>query len=71
MARREERAEETQLLLLEAREIFERLEAEPWVRRLATTRADTGGVGDFYSVLSGGLLNRCGQRHTARLKAYA
>jgi class 3 adenylate cyclase/predicted ATPase len=38
----EERAEEAQPMLLEAHEIFERLEAEPWVRRLAATRADTG-----------------------------
>ena len=38
----EGRAEDAQPLLLEAREIFERLEAEPWIQRLANIRADTG-----------------------------
>jgi tetratricopeptide (TPR) repeat protein len=38
----QERAEEAQPLLLEAREIFERLEAAPWLERLAATRADAG-----------------------------
>ena len=38
----QERAEDAQPLLLEAREIFERLEAAPWLERLAATRADAG-----------------------------
>ena len=38
----QERAEDAQPLLIEAREIFERLEAAPWLERLAATRADAG-----------------------------